>query len=358
MKKAVYVNVIVALVFTLSLMGGIFDCAAEEKGASSTLTPSGGPMPKTGVKMPEFFTMQGGASPGSTSDILTRGYEELLVKYFPKMKTRRLPMGTRDALISLQGGTINYGPVMTEMLVHLGLKGKLKGYEGKGLDNIRHMGYSSAGNLLMVFVVLRGSPIKDISDLYNKRVHTGIHGSSSEIINRKILKFYGLSYESIKKNGGLILTGDLAEAASMLSAGTIDAFGSGTVHPYAPLVPTAATKGIRILSLSEEAIAYIEKERPGMVGQKLPSGVYPGQKEVLGLAYGCLVLAHKNLPEDVVYNLCAAHWSEKNPLGRKHAGWKGLDLLKIATSRPPVIPVHPGAAKYWADRGIQVVYQK
>jgi len=320
--------------------------------------PGGAPKPKP-ITMPKYLVMQGGSSPGSTSDLYTQALQQLLNKFFPELEIRRIPGGTKENLVACEEGTSQFCPIGVYNVAWPALQGTLAGYEGRKFTHERSIGWDFMGNMGQAWAVLKDSPIKDLSDLKNKRIFVGASGSSSYVANEVLLQYYGFNYTTIKANGGLVLTGDVAEAAGLLAAGQIDAWNWGTVHPYAGLITANLQKGIRFIDASKEALTYLEKNLAGMGYWVMPAGTYEGQtKDAIGFTYLGMGLVRDDLSDDVVYNICAAMYAQKNFMEGIHIGWKGSDLVAYAYHRPVVgFPIQPGALKYWADRGITLQFQ-
>ena len=70
------------------------------------------------------------------------------------------------------------------------------------------------------------------------------------------------------------------------------------------------------------------------------------------VAVGAVVIARDDVSEDDIYNFCSGVFEHIDEITAVHA--KGAELsLDFATSVTSV-PYHPGAAKYFAEKGIDV----
>ena len=74
------------------------------------------------------------------------------------------------------------------------------------------------------------------------------------------------------------------------------------------------------------------------------------------VAVGAVIIARDDVPEDEIYDFVSAIFENTDTIAQQHGKGKELDL-KFAASVTSV-PYHPGAAKYFAEKGIQVAAVK
>ena len=74
------------------------------------------------------------------------------------------------------------------------------------------------------------------------------------------------------------------------------------------------------------------------------------------VAIGAVVIARDDIPEDEIYNLVSTIYENKDEITEQHAKGEELDLA-FASSITSV-PYHPGAAKYFEEKGFKVASVK
>ena len=74
------------------------------------------------------------------------------------------------------------------------------------------------------------------------------------------------------------------------------------------------------------------------------------------VAIGAVVIARDDLPEDEVYNIVSTIYENKDAITQQHAKGGELDLNFAASITS--VPYHPGAAKYFKEKGIDVAAVK
>lgn len=74
------------------------------------------------------------------------------------------------------------------------------------------------------------------------------------------------------------------------------------------------------------------------------------------VAVGAIIIVRDDIPEDEVYTICASIFDNKNAISAQHA--KGEELDMTFASSVTAVPYHPGAAKYFAEKGYNVASVK
>ena len=70
------------------------------------------------------------------------------------------------------------------------------------------------------------------------------------------------------------------------------------------------------------------------------------------VAVGAVIIARDDIPEDEIYAFVSTIFENTDALGEQHGKGKELDLA--FASSVTSVPYHPGAAKYFAEKGINV----
>lgn len=109
-------------------------------------------------------------------------------------------------------------------------------------------------------------------------------------------------------------------------------------------------QNIRILSLPDDKIAQITKKYPFLSPMVIPANTYKNQtSEVKTIAVAAVLIASSDLKEEIVYKLTKALFENQAELASAHAKGKELNLQRAVTGVS--IPFHPGAVKYYKEKG-------
>ncbi|MGQ9646607.1 MAG: TAXI family TRAP transporter solute-binding subunit [Thermodesulfobacteriota bacterium] len=194
----------------------------------------------------------------------------------------------------------------------------------------------------------KDAKISSVKDLKGKRVAVGPLGSGTEQNAIQILGAYGLKFEDLGKVERLTAT----ESADFLKDGRIDAaFYTVGVGASAIVDPALMIETMIVPVDGPQADALIKKY-PFYSKDKVPAGIYKGvDKDVPTVAVLAILVAKAELEEDVVYKITKAMFENIKSIETAHAKGKEVKLEKALIGMP--IPIHPGAQKFFAEKGIK-----
>jgi TRAP transporter TAXI family solute receptor len=195
-------------------------------------------------------------------------------------------------------------------------------------------------------VVAAAGPIKSIADLKGKKVGVGAPGSGTEANFRQLLDAYGMKKEDV--NAQFL---SFSESAEAYKDKHIDAFIVTAGIPNAGIMDVATQNEIRILNIPADVAAKLTQKYPFLAAVKVPANTYKGQTtEVSTVAVNAVLIAGSSLKEAMVYNLTKALFENQAELASAHAKGKELNMKTAVTGVS--IPFHPGAVKYYKEKGL------
>jgi uncharacterized protein len=195
-------------------------------------------------------------------------------------------------------------------------------------------------------VVAAAGPIKSIADLKGKKVGVGAPGSGTEANFRQLLDAYGMKKEDV--NAQFL---SFSESAEAYKDKHIDAFIVTAGIPNAGIMDVATQNEIRILDIPADVAAKLTKKYPFLAAVKVSANTYKGQTaEVSTVAVNAVLIAGSSLSEAMVYNLTKALFENQAELASAHAKGKELNIKTAVTGVS--IPFHPGAVKYYKEKGL------
>lgn len=189
------------------------------------------------------------------------------------------------------------------------------------------------------------SNIKSVEDLRGKKVAVGAAASGTEINARQILELYGLSYDDINQD---FLS--FSEAADQLKNKQIDAAFVTAALPTSAVTEVSQTSNINIVPI-DRAKELVE-EYPYYSEITLEAGTYKNNDEDINtLAVMAMLIVPEDLDEDLAYQLTKEMFEQKHLIEESHARGKDIKLENALVGMP--IEVHPGAKKYYDEKGIK-----
>jgi uncharacterized protein len=226
-------------------------------------------------------------------------------------------------------------------------QGKMKGSNEKiGVRTIAAL-YSN----YMHIVALDGTGIKTITDLKGKRVSTGAPGSGTEVKGLRVLEAYGISPKDLRSQDRL----GASESAAAMKDRRIDAFIWDGGLPTAAILDLAATPGIKIHLIPHgDAVAKMTaKYGPVYFVGTIPKGTYGGMEtDVQVAALTNLLTAHERMDESLAYQITKLLLERTPELVAVHQAAKEITLESAVVGSP--VPFHPGALRYYKEKGVKV----
>jgi len=198
----------------------------------------------------------------------------------------------------------------------------------------------------VIQIVARGDGnIRTFADLKGLKVGVGAPGSGTEANFRQLLDVYGMTKDDVK---GQYLS--FSESAEQFKDRHIDAFFVVAGVPNAAIMDVAVMQSIRIVSIPDDKVAQLTKKYPFLSPATIPANTYKNQSaDVKTIAVNAVLIASASLKEDLVYKMTKALFDNQTELAAAHAKGKELSL-KVAVSGVS-IPFHPGAVKYFKEKG-------
>jgi TRAP transporter TAXI family solute receptor len=202
----------------------------------------------------------------------------------------------------------------------------------------------------MHIVTVEGTGINKVTDLKGKRVSTGAPNSATQIMAYRVLEAYGLNPEKDIIRERL----DPGKSADAIKDRKLDAFFWVGGLPTPAVTDLGATPGLKLklIDHAEALDPMLKRYGPLYVKDTIPAKTYPGQDATTQIVTVWNVLvADAKLSDQLAYDIVKTLFDRKEDLVRVHAEAKNFDL-KNQTSGAAVIPYHPGAKKYFAEKGV------
>ena len=204
---------------------------------------------------------------------------------------------------------------------------------------------------LMHAVTIEGTGINTINDLKGKRVSTGSPGSATEVFAFRVLEAAGMDPQKDVKIERL----GASESANAMKDKKIDAFFFVVGLPTSAVTDLAATPGVKIKFLDHANLlpAMTKKNGPLYIADVIPKDTYPGMTaDNQATAVANLLVANANMSEQTVYNIVKTIFDKRPDLIAVHKTAADITLEKQKPEASP-IPWHPGAVKYFKEKGLK-----
>lgn len=312
----------------------------------------------------QSFVIIGRGSSGSTSDLAFTVLEEALKRSFPgqTVNIRRLPGTASAAPPRVESGEAQFGHGVGENVVDAWTGTRT--FSGRPeMHNMRYvgnyLGFLMRPSASPTFVTTEDNRVKSWKDLADARIGVGPADSLTSTMVNVALGGVGLSYDAIRKNGGLVVNGDWNQQMAMLGDGQLDAVFFTGDHPSPIVTQFASTNKPRLVSMDDSVLEALLENYPTFTRNEMPAHTYEWQAEpVLGVQLSLGYVVNKDVPEEVVYNVCKQLYVGENAKiwGEVVPSWKGAEKLADRAAETVFIPLHPGAKRCFDEAGISIQY--
>ena len=204
----------------------------------------------------------------------------------------------------------------------------------------------------MHVVTVEGMGIEKMSDLKGKRVSTGSPGSATEVMAFRVIEAAALDKDKDMRRERL----GAAESVNAIKDRKIDAFFWVGGLPTAAVTDLGATPGVKIKLVDHSDTVDKMNAKYGelYVTDTIPAKTYPGQEKdnTIATVQNILVTDDK-MSDDLAYKLTQIIFDKKADLVAVHQEAANIDYKYQLKDNSPV-PWHPGALKYYADKGVKM----
>jgi uncharacterized protein len=200
-------------------------------------------------------------------------------------------------------------------------------------------------------ITIEGTGINKLADLKGKRISTGSPGSGTEVLAFRLLEAAGIDKDKDVKRERL----SVAESVNAIKDRKIDAFVWVGGIPTAAVTDLAATPGVKIKLIDHAEVADAMNKKYGPLYTKgtIPAKAYQGQdKASPNIAVWNLLVVDAKMSDDMAYRITRTLMESQPELVNVHQEANRIALKNQGATSP--IPYHPGARKYFEEKGIKV----
>ncbi|MEX1303437.1 MAG: TAXI family TRAP transporter solute-binding subunit [Desulfotignum sp.] len=229
--------------------------------------------------------------------------------------------------------------------VYQGRNGKMKNDPTK-YENVMAVAFLYGAPAQLV--VKAGSGIKSVKDLEGKKVGVGNAGSGAFANCELFFTHMGI-WDKIERNAM-----GYNDAAQAFGNNQLDAFWLFVGYPTGAVMMAAQTNDIAMVDLDKDAQeSGFYKEYPYFAKVTIPANTYKGvDYEVNSFQDAALWVANKDVSEDAVYQMLSLIYTDEG-LAHMVSQKKTFKSMSIQSGPTGVVtPFHPGAEKFWKEKGV------
>lgn len=329
-KKTSYFMTVLVVTFSLILAA----CSGSSEETNGSSDKDGADSEK-----PKFISILTGGT-GGTYYPLGGAFANIISEETGIETNAETSGASAENMTTLKDGNAELAFSQTDIAAYA-VEGKLM-FDGAKIENVQAIGTLYPETIQIVTTEKSG--IKSVEDLKGKKVSVGAPGSGTNPNAEQILEMYGMTFEDIEKK-------DLSfdESTAGIQDGTIDAAFVTAGTPTGAVEGLSATEDIVIVPIEQDKIDALIKKYPYYIQDEVAKGTYGLEETVPTVAVQAMLVVRDDLAEDVVYDITKAIFENLDQV--THAKAK---LIKAENALNGVgIDVHPGAKKYFDEKGIK-----
>jgi len=244
---------------------------------------------------------------------------------------------------AIKAGDMDMGVAQSDWQYHA-YNGSSK-FEGDKFDKERAV--FSVHSEPFTVIARKDANIASFDDLKGKRVNVGNPGSGQLATMEVVLAAKGWTMADFA------LASELkpAEQAAALGDNKVDAIIYTVGHPNGSIQEAVSTVEAVLVPVEGEAIDKLVADAPFYAYATIPGGMYPGtDAEVKTFGVKATFVTSADVPDDVVYEVVKAVFDNFDRFKKLHPAFENLkeeEMIKDGLSAP----LHPGAIKYYTERG-------
>lgn len=196
-------------------------------------------------------------------------------------------------------------------------------------------------------VARKDSHIKSFDDLKGKRIYIGAPGSGMRATMEELMARKGWNDKSFTSVD--LKAADQTEA---LCSGQIDAMIYAGGHPNGAIQQLTSSCSTTLVDVTGPDIDKLIAEHPFYSYAVIPGGMYVGNpKDVHTFGVKAILTTSANLGEDEAYEIVKAVFDNLDNFKTLHPVFATLDA-KHMVHDSDVAPFHPGALRYFREKGL------
>ena len=251
--------------------------------------------------------------------------------------------GTAANITGIQNGLYDLATVQSDVSTYAYFG--TNSFEGNAISDFRVLGALYAET---VQIVTCNSALTSVADLKGKSVCVGDVGSGTYFNTVDVLAAYDMTLDDITP-----VYQSFGDSTESIKDGKIDAAFICAGAPTNAVVDLATSKSVYLISIDDAHMAKLLDACPWYASLTIPAGTYSGfDQDAVTITVKATLVAKASLSDDAAYKIVSTIFNNTEAIAGLHG--KGAELSLSFATEGIAVPFHPGAARYFAEKGITV----
>ena len=354
MKKALAMILALAMVLSLAACGAKTETPAAQPAATQAAEKADDTAAATGLTKPVNLTLL--SQGAGTDDYITLASEgKVLQENLPAGSTvtqETISSGCSSVGYLIEAGMGDFGTGQNAMSGTVGMEGKEPYSKVSAL--FATVKYAFVAELAtQSFVDKTGC--STLAQVFEKKIPCRFVaepvGSSDYVSFMYLLDIHGVTVEDIESWGGSVTFTDGSACCDMLQDGQADMMVGHTVSSSSSLTELCMSAKIVVSGLTDEEITGMCER--GYAEAPIPVGSF-GQttEEMKSACQASSKIVSSDMEDDLAYAMTKILVENADKLSEDVAGYRGITYADMVDFDAMVVPMHPGAVKYFQDIGV------
>ncbi len=198
--------------------------------------------------------------------------------------------------------------------------------------------YWSAGH----FYSLDSTGIRSLQDLEGKVVGVGPVGGTPGT-------YLPIALQALGIKPARFVNASFEDLTQQMQDGRLDAIGRMGGLPLPAIGELQATSKVNVFGFTQEQVKEVQKEIPAFSPLSVEDGTYQDVEGLIALGDMTYLIANKDMPNDLAYELTKLMFESQQELVKSHASCAEMDTASITEI---AIPIHEGALQYYTELGL------
>ena len=173
---------------------------------------------------------------------------------------------------------------------------------------------------------------------------------------RKLVQINGVSEAKIREAGGAYYQVSHNQQQELMQNGQADVLGTLLAIPSTDIVVVSSVSKVKFLPLLDKSMQALTQY--GFTRESIAPKTYPNllKQPLATVAMATGLVAGNAVKPDVVYKVTKALFAHAAEVAKIHPSMSDFvpaDVVKPANRGDGILPIHPGAAKYFKEAGLK-----
>ncbi len=231
-------------------------------------------------------------------------------------------------------------------VVYKGIKyGNIRGLAG-GLNSVwvnamvKDEYIKKTGNDSMEKIFGSGKPV---------RIVMKPEGSSIPVVADMMMKALGSGRDKVKKDGGKIIQVGAKQIPAVLRDGRADLYFEVGLKGHGTVTEATLTNNLHFMNMPGKVLDSLSKQ--GLAAKPMPVWFKGQTKPTMSVDMGTMIIASTSMSDKDAYTITKTIIENKDAMAKAHKAWSRFKPENAWKPGNTGIPLHPGAIKYYKERG-------